>query len=109
MSTTFHDIYLIVQRYLVIIDQKSFLTNIKLKYYIPFIFLTPILILSPFLLAIEIIPKEKTDLYTWRTSDFGKSLLFQTYFLIISIPEIFLSTIILIIMNIITIKAYKSI
>ena len=107
MSSSIHEIYLIVQRYLIIKGNKIF-SNIKLKFYVPLIFLVPFILTSPFFFAIEIKPKgNDDDLYFWTQTRFGRTLFFKMYSLIITLPECLLSVIILITMNIITIKAYK--
>lgn len=97
---------MITQRYLIIKGKKSWISNIKLKFYVPFIFLVPILLLSASFFAIEIKLEENGDLYSWTTSECGNSLFFKIYAMIMILTESLLLVITLTVMNIATARAF---
>lgn len=104
--SSLHEIYMITERYYAIKGEKKWFLNIKLKFYVPSIFLIPVLVSILIFMAIEIKPEENGDLYYWTLSEYGESMFFKILSSIIILPESLLLVMILTIMNILTTKAF---
>ena len=107
MISSFHEIFLIVQRYLVIQNSSKWFMNIKLKFYVTGIVLGSFLVSIPSFFAIEIQPEEKGDLHYWRVSKFGKTIMMKAYAILCILPETVVPSIVLVVMNIVTLRAFK--
>ena len=107
MVSSLHEIYMITQRYLIIKGKNNWLLNIKLKFYVLFIFLIPILFSSVFFFSIDLVQeKDGSDLYTWNKSEFGETLLMKIWGIVVIVPSSIILVTILTVMNILTVKAF---
>ena len=106
MVASTHEIFLITQRYLIIKRKNNFLTNIKLRYYVPFIFLAPLLLASSFYMAIQLYPVKNSHLFYWSRSEFGESLFFKVYSIVTILPESLMLVFTLAVVNILTVRAF---
>ena len=57
--------------------------------------------------AFDLIPEEGGDLYVWTVNDFGNTIYFKIYILILLVPETLLPVIALTTMIILTSRAYN--
>ena len=108
MMSSISEIYLILNRYLILKNIKNCFYDVKLRYYVPFICGT-ILLFMPAYFAINIVPDKKThdELYTWNLNDFGNTTIFKLYTIVMLVPEILIPVITLTVMSILTIRAYN--
>ena len=100
------EIYLILNRYLILKNIRNCFFDVKLRYLVPFIIIVPIVLYLPIYLSIEL-TSEGNEIYTNSWTGFGKTSIFKFYTLIILVPEIFIPVFSLIILSILTIRAYN--
>lgn len=77
-----------------------------LKFYVPVIFLVPIIASTIIFFGIEIKPEEDGDLYYWTFSEFGKTIIYKIISIIVILPESLLLVMILTVMNILTLRDF---
>lgn len=104
--SSWHEIYSITQRYYKIQNKQSFLVNIKLKYYVPFIILIPVCFYINFYFFLDIQPHNHGKLYVWKQLN-ENNVILSLFFLIMIFMECILPVILLIIIGTITIIAFK--
>ena len=108
MMSSFHEIYLIANRYLILKNRNHWIVNIRLKYYIPFLVILPLFLLAPIFPAISVKEsKENTQLFYWAWTIYAQNAYFKFYLGFLAFAETILPLITLIIMNILCNIQYK--
>ena len=107
VTSSFHEIYLITNRYLTLKNMNNWIVKLKLKYYVPFLVLFPMGLVIPFLIIVSINQSKKnSELYNW-TVNVGDNYLYMIYFMILLLIENILPLTILVIMSVLCQIEYK--
>ena len=104
--STFNEIYMITERYFTIKDKKKWFLRVKLKFYVPFVFLFPIFMSIIFFFSTEIKKVENKNLYTLEITELGMSIPFKLYSISVVVLINLIMLFALTIMNILTARAY---
>ena len=108
MMSSISEIYLIINRYLIIKNIDNFCHDIKLKYYIFLIIILPILMFIPGYFGVQIDPVEiGSEFYNINLNYFGKTELYKFSTIAMLVPEIVIPILTLSTMIILTIRTYN--
>ena len=108
MISSLQEIYLITNRYFALTNRNNWFVSLRMRFHIPFLVIFPILLGSPYLLMVKIVPsKEYNGLYYWAWTDIAKTNYFIVYFLLVLLFENILPLIILLTMSILSHYEYK--
>lgn len=77
--SSFHEIFLVLNRYMHMKNKNHWLANIKLKYYVPTLVVISFLLIAPFYFTFEIVRVDGEDLYYSKTTKFGQGTFIKLY------------------------------
>lgn len=104
----FHEIYLITNRYLTAKNKNNWIIKLKLKYYIPILIIFPLAFSLPIYFSFTIkLSNENRELYNWTLSDLSETYAYRAYFLLGVVVENIIPLIILVTMNIQSLRNIK--
>lgn len=107
MVSSFHEIYLIANRYLILKSRNNFIVRLRLIYYVPTLVLVPLGSFAPSFLLIQIQPvNEQSNLFTY-SYDFERYKYFRYYILLRSVIENLLPIVALTVLSILCTSEYK--
>ena len=106
MTSSFHEIYLITNRYLTLNNTNNWIVNIKLKYYVPFLILFPTILGTPLFFLIQI-NQSNNELFYSSWSNLAQNKYFLIYILFMTVIENILPLFGLLIMSILCTLAFK--
>ena len=104
MTSSFHEIYLITNRYLTLNNTNNWIVNIKLKYYVAFLILLPTILGTTFFYFLIQINQSDNELFYSSWSNLAQTKYFLIY---ITFIENILPLFGLLIMSILCTLAFK--
>ena len=108
MISSFHEIYLITNRYLILKNRNHWIVNINLKYYLPILIIMPTLFIAPLILIISINrSKENSEDYYFSFTNITQTNYFRAYIISSIFIETIFPLVFLIVTSILCHKQYK--
>ena len=108
LMSSISEVYIILNRYLMLKNIRNCLYDVKLSYYLLFIILVPTIIMLPTYSAVEISRIGESEFYELNFTNIGKTVYFRIYLLAVIIPDALLPVITLTVMSLLTIRAYNN-
>ena len=106
-SSAWSEVYLNYNRYSTLVSQKTWITGISLKYYVPVLFGVPFLLSLPVYFSKSIQPIGSTNLYFMAFNSFGRSNIYLSYYLLLFMIELVIPMILLFVLSLLNIMEIK--
>ncbi len=107
-SSAMSEIMIILNRVLILKRRNSFLKRISKLKILMICYLFPCLVAVPIYFAVNIYETYKPGIFMWEFNSFGDSIYFKAYILVVLLMETLMPLIILTVLNIISIKGYRT-